>query len=675
MKIMDHRLSKKEALIREISLESIINLINTQPYLRTKQDKKKLHLYFCYHAQYFSKLQQENQLDKVSKLISYLKIENFKKNAHIMNFGEEGDKFYTLLSGKIGIYKPFPKETESTFKEYVEYLVYVRDVEKNIKKFNRVQDYNSKIDKYRLIMINYDPSKITTIQKKMKIFIEEERKLIELGDGCSFGEMALIKNEPRNATIIALEDCITVTVDRTDYKKIMKELEEQRINIEIAKFKNNFPIFLNWNNGGCSKLKSGLINEIYEKDDYIFKQNDIAKYIYLLVEGEIEISCDVNFGSYEKFIEYIYDNSNTLFNEFDNSFAWKEDNLHKLIEEANQKNSLPFNVHLPRIEKFISLHSHFINMKDNNNKDDPLENIDQLEKENEYIHKIIHRINIENLKAPQFFGFLEILELKRRFCNVKCISNTVKIQKFPLIEYLTILPRDQKNHFHLEKTLYAKKKYLIEQLRNGVMAKLDFHGNLLRNKKFLGNYYPDRNRDKVIIIKPRILIKSISTFSMEKQNKNKNRSMKNILYFNNGENKNNIKNSKDSLIVNSKSNLIIGFKKTLFNRKQQRNKSQNGILCKNNKKIQNYSEDTISTGKYSINSKLIPKILLKKNIRDYNALSSSRSNIRNEVISLPSIGNRVVNNYFPKNIKDKGKDKDRNKSSLEVINREKLIFE
>ena len=673
--MMEHRLSRKDTFAREIPLEIITNLINTNPYERTKQDKRKLQIYFCHNAQYFKKLQQDGQLDKVNKLITYLKIENFKKNAHIMNFGEEGDKFYTLLSGKIGIYKPFPKEAESTFKEYVEYLVYVRDVEKNIKKFNRIQDYNSKIDKYRLLMINYDPSKITKTQNKIKVFIEEERKLIELGNGCSFGEMALIKNEPRNATIIALENCVTVTVDRTDYKKIMKELEEQRINSEMAKFKDMFPIFINWSNGGLSKLKSGLINEIYEKDDYIYKQNDIADYIYLLTEGEIEITCDVNFGNYESFIEYIYDNSKTLFNEFDNSYSWKEDNLHKIIEDANEKNSLPFDINLSKVEKYMLLHSSFVKMNNSNVKNNSLEDLNQIEKENEYNQKIIRRINIEKLKAPQFFGFLEILELKRRICNIKCISNTAKIQKFPYIEYLSILPRDKKSHFHLQKTIYSKKKYLIEQLRNGIMAKLDFH--IPKNNKILGNYYPDRNRDKVVIIKPNILIKSISKFSIEKENKNKNRSMQNVFRIkNNNETKNDFKKSKDPMIINSKSNLIIGFKQTLFNKERKRNKSQTDLLSKNNTNVKNYSEDTISTGKFFLSSKIIsekviPKILIRKTIRDFNPLSSSRSKIKNKIVSLPNIGNKVINNYFSKHKKDEN----RNKSSLSINSSGKKIFE
>ena len=51
------------------------------------------------------------------------------------------------------MYKPFPKEISFTLHEYINYLVNVRDIENNQSKFNRIQDYNSKVNKLKLEMI------------------------------------------------------------------------------------------------------------------------------------------------------------------------------------------------------------------------------------------------------------------------------------------------------------------------------------------------------------------------------------------------------------------------------------------------------------------------------------------------------------------------------------------
>ena len=123
-----------------------------------------------------------------------------------------------------------------TLREYVEYLVYVRDIEKDIQKFDRILNYNSKIDKFKLFDIDFDYTKIPKSNHSLTIMIEEERELSQGNPGSSFGEMALIKNEPRNASIIALERCVMIYIEKNDYTKIVKDIEEQRIN--FTKFKN-----------------------------------------------------------------------------------------------------------------------------------------------------------------------------------------------------------------------------------------------------------------------------------------------------------------------------------------------------------------------------------------------------------------------------------------------------
>ena len=44
-----------------------------------------------------------------------------------------------------------------------------------------------------------------------------------------------------------------------------------------------------------------------------------------------------------------------------------------------------------------------------------------------------YKANIQKYIAPQMFGYLEALELKRRFCTIKCISNSAIISKIDLI--------------------------------------------------------------------------------------------------------------------------------------------------------------------------------------------------------------------------------------------------
>ena len=46
--------------------------------------------------------------------------------------------------------------------------------------------------------------------------------------------------------------------------------------------------------------------------------------------------------------------------------------------------------------------------------------------------------------------------------------------KFPLREFLQLLPTDKRNNFYLQQRIYEEKKYLMAQLKNTAVAKLNF---------------------------------------------------------------------------------------------------------------------------------------------------------------------------------------------------------
>ena len=462
-------------------LISVIKLLKIKKEQRIKDDIKKIKDYLCTHINFFKNLMEQSE-DKLLKLISSLNYEVFKANERIMNFGEQGDKCYILLKGTVGIYKPFPITKKMTLRDYVEYLVNIRDIEKNIPKFDRILNYNSKIDKYNLYEIDFDYTKITQTNNTINIMAEEERELGQGTPGCSFGEMALIKNETRNASIIALEKCYMISIEKFDYTKIVKDIEEQRINKELASFKQNYPIFRFWHPSKCFKLLSGFITEEYDKEDYVFKQNDKPNAIYLIKDGTFEVTSCFNFKYYEQFIDYIYDSSSSLMNDIDNPFLWIEDKITKKINDTYENNLSPLNINRNPMDKLV------ISLKKEEVKDDLLELARNKEGEMTQNKNHIFKANIQKLESPNIFGLLEIMELKQRFCSVKCISRKGILLKFPLFEFLQLIPTDKKNQFYLQQKLFEEKKFLISQLKNAILAKLNFI-----KKEEKKNFYLDKN--------------------------------------------------------------------------------------------------------------------------------------------------------------------------------------
>ena len=460
-----------------------IKLLKIPKKERSKTDKLQIQSYLCQHIEYFKNLSNQIDKDTFLKIISNLNYHSFEKNVRVLNYGEEMDRFFIILKGKVTMHKPFPKEIMLTLKEYVQYLVLVRDKEKNLPKFNRIQDYNSKINKYKLLSIEYDYTKLPeTI--KTPFLLEEDREIDILSEGRIFGEMALIKNEPSSASVITADNCDMISIEKYDYAKI-KDVEEQRINNQLGDFRNAFPIFKYWNNSKCFRLITGFITEYYNKGDYIYRQNDIPDSIYFVKEGSLEVYTDFSFSWYEQFIEYIHDSTYSLTNDMDNPLLWKEDKIQKKMNEIYEEQNSPFILKKSSLDKIIVSHNENKDDEDSiifNNKSNNLseeENkkfklVKQLEKIQEKAKKNLYKANIQKLCAPQIFGYLEPLELKRRFCTVKCFSNDVVLLKFPFMEFLQLLPTDKKNQFYLQQRIFEEKKHLIEQLKNNALAKLNF---------------------------------------------------------------------------------------------------------------------------------------------------------------------------------------------------------
>ena len=71
-------------------------------------------------------------------------------------------------------------------------------------------------------LTNLEKENLDKIQYYEKL--EWEIEIAQLSTGSSFGELALINNEPRKATIICLTDCFFAVLDKHDYNKVLQKM-------------------------------------------------------------------------------------------------------------------------------------------------------------------------------------------------------------------------------------------------------------------------------------------------------------------------------------------------------------------------------------------------------------------------------------------------------------------
>ena len=563
---------EKEESKPTIEYDSLIYILKKPKNDRSKSDRLQIMSYLCSNIDYFKKLSTRIDKESLLKFISNINYESYNANQRLMTYGEEGNKFFIILKGSVTVLKPCLKEQLLTMNEYMNYIIQIRDVEKNEAKLNRVVEYNSKDNKAIMSQIENDEQIDDTDTKKLPYVIEEEKEVDVLYKGEVLGEMELIRNMPWNYSIVTEEKCDLLSVEKNDYSKI-KTVEEQRIQSKLADFRNDFPMFKFWSNSKCFKLVSGFITQNYNKGDYIYKQNEIPDSLYFIKEGIVEVYTEYNFCWYEKFIDYIYDNAYSLINDIDNPNLWKEEKIQRKIYKVYKEYKSPCILKKTNYDKIIV--SSKVNEEEENNilgqslneeQNKNFQLVKQLEKTEENAKKYLYRANIQKLQAPQIFGYIEALDIKRRFCTIKCFSKNAIIYKFPFMEFVSLLPTDKTNQFYLQQSMFEEKKHLIEQLTKNALAKLNFMKlNNLKNK--IMKYFDMKAKMKG----------SSNLFKFTNSLINRNRSE----YFNESNSMNNLAQTQLDRTENNK-------KYEIFNLKSQLNREKfnetNGLNIPNFKK-------------------------------------------------------------------------------------------
>ena len=110
-----------------------------------------------------------------------------------------------------------------------------------------------------------------------------------MDEGVGFGELALINDSFRNATIYTLSDTWFATLSKADFKDIMGIVYKQKI-AEITKFLRHFIIFNTLTTQDNEKLSVLIKQEEFKIGHNLIKEGDFIHQIFLVHSGEYEIT-------------------------------------------------------------------------------------------------------------------------------------------------------------------------------------------------------------------------------------------------------------------------------------------------------------------------------------------------------------------------------------------------
>ena len=457
---------------KNYSEDYIMSLIEKTEKSRTKNEIRILSDYLSEKYDYFKKIKESSEHQKLEKIVSVLHYEIFHKGDSIISYGEEGDKFYILLEGKINLFKPIYTQKKLTLQEYIIYLNTVKNDDKTGLKFDRIVEKNKNlnidIDFYMQI-----PIADILYYGQMKFFVEEYEKLGEFQKGFAFGEIALIKKTKRNATIVAIDDCKLVSINKSDYNKIMKELELKRLEKELKLFKKQYSFFSYWNLNHLIKLFNAFSKETLYNTDYLYKQNEESDYIYIIKNGSFDLYCYLSLGWIDDYYNYIEYNKSNLVNYLIGKYPVEEEEINNLFYEAEEK----------KIESPMKFNPY----KEENPTISNPKRLNFLEFEQQQIQNFdkynLFKIKIKTINDMDIIGFEDALELKNRLYFVKCVSQKAEILKVSIKDFhklMSTLDNEKNKQFFIEMIKTRKDNYL-KIIKHEVDIKLNRINNEFEN--------------------------------------------------------------------------------------------------------------------------------------------------------------------------------------------------
>ena len=113
--------------------------------------------------------------------------------------------------------------------------------------------------------------------------------------GEAFGELALLYNAPRAATITAKTDSLLWELDRNTFNHIVKDAAQKKRD-KYEDFFATVPILASMDNYERSKIADAIKEHDFAKGDKVIQEGEDGSVFFLIISGEAYATKRVNGG-------------------------------------------------------------------------------------------------------------------------------------------------------------------------------------------------------------------------------------------------------------------------------------------------------------------------------------------------------------------------------------------
>ncbi|CAD8160890.1 unnamed protein product [Paramecium pentaurelia] len=247
---------------------------------------------------YFKALEQQAEyFDYIEETISSLEYKQVKKGNIVFHCGERGDYFYMILKGTVLVYVPKKDEEIQKQKQIMLQMNQCKEDMANTKKKDdakqlqkQMQDLQNQLKEYQgmedILLFPFKSRYYQKLPNGQMICLY--KKVNTMKDGDCFGEVSLFRNEPRAATLIALDTLHLGALNKSNYLRIF-ESKLEKLNFTLGMLSKMFP---QSSKEVVIQLSFDFQRKLFSINQTIFKQGDIVDGLYLIFQGIVEISSD-----------------------------------------------------------------------------------------------------------------------------------------------------------------------------------------------------------------------------------------------------------------------------------------------------------------------------------------------------------------------------------------------
>ena len=128
----------------------------------------------------------------------------------------------------------------------------------------------------------------------LDVFVQRQgqaqpHKVTAYGPGGSFGELALMYNAPRAATVTATNECILWALDRVTFRRILMESTNRRRRM-YEQFLEEVPLLKSLESYERHKIADALESVTFESGHVVMRQGDMGDQFYIVESGEAKVT-------------------------------------------------------------------------------------------------------------------------------------------------------------------------------------------------------------------------------------------------------------------------------------------------------------------------------------------------------------------------------------------------